>query len=141
VVSSGLVVSVFAHSFLDYHHTRTAHGKIAHSLSVPFGSPIWVQDSGYSVDVKNNPIKGENSMSDFVIKTTAKPGESPHQLRADDVIMSPDGTKLRYIEAFTHDRKDIPLDQVKNVWRERRGWQGGPAFHDKEIPMGWKRPK
>jgi len=80
-------------------------------------------------------------MSDFVIKTTAKPSESSAEIRADDVVISADGTKLKYIEAYSHERKELSMDGVKGVWRERRGWQGGPAFYDKEIPMGWKRPK
>lgn len=79
-------------------------------------------------------------MSDFVIRKTAKPGEAPEEFGADDVVMSPEGT-VRYIERYTHERKEIPADQVKAVWRERRGHQGGPAFYDKEIPRNWKRPK
>jgi hypothetical protein len=73
-------------------------------------------------------------MSDFVLY---KHGGG--EILADDVIRCDCRGRIRYIEPHTHERRTIHSSEIKTVYKERRGFQGGPAFEKKEIHCCWRR--
>jgi hypothetical protein len=73
-------------------------------------------------------------MSDFVIKK--KDGT---EFGVDDLAINEGGAIGKYIERYTHEIKTITLSEVSGMRCERWGWQGGPAFTDKQKGS-WKRP-
>jgi len=73
-------------------------------------------------------------MSDFII--TLKDGR---ELGADDVLMTESGTAVKYIERYSHIVKLVNISEVKEIRRERLGWERGEAF-SRNLEKGWIRP-
>lgn len=85
----------------------------------------------FSIKLK---IEEENKMSDFVI--TLKDGR---ELGVDDVLMTESGTAVKFIERYSHNIKMVNINEVKEIRRERRGYEGGKAF-SRHTEKGWVRP-
>ena len=73
-------------------------------------------------------------MSDFII--TLKDGR---ELGVDDVLMTESGTAVKYIERYSHLMKLVNISEIKEIRRERRGYEGGQVF-SRNLEKGWVRP-
>jgi len=85
----------------------------------------------FSIKLKITEV---NKMSDFVI--TLKDGR---ELGVDDVLMTESGTAVKFIERYSHFVKMVNINEVKEIRRERRGYEGGKAF-SRNTEKGWVRP-
>jgi len=85
----------------------------------------------FSIKLK---IEEVDNMSDFVI--TLKSGR---ELPVDDVLMTESGTAVKYIERYTHFVKLVNISEIKEIRRERRGYEGGQAF-SRNFEKGWVCP-
>jgi hypothetical protein len=75
-----------------------------------------------------------NKMSDFII--TLKNGK---ELGVDDVLMTESGTAVKYIERYSHRVRMININEIKEIRRERLGWEKGQAF-SRNLEKGWVCP-
>lgn len=73
-------------------------------------------------------------MSDYVI--TLKSGR---ELAVDDVLMTESGTAVKYIERYTHFVKLVNISEIKEIRRERRGFERGQVF-SQNLKKGWVCP-
>jgi len=73
-------------------------------------------------------------MSDYVIRL-----KNGREFGVDDVIMNDSGTKVKYIERFSHRIKSVRMHRVSEIRREHWGKNDSHSFSLNESSE-WIRP-